>query len=177
MGIFKILLVVDNYETVTDKSLRPLLTSVPPGSKVLLTSRIGLGELEIRYKLDPLDERTSVDLLRRSSRALNVPILYEAGDKKLERYCSLLYFNPLLIKWFTQSVSVGSDPERLVSKSSASFDEVLRYCFENLLSRLQGDEQRVLHFLAASRRPLTSTELLFLTQRVSDITLSNLRRH
>jgi LuxR family transcriptional regulator, glucitol operon activator len=49
LSLFKILLVIDNYETVTDNSLRPLLTSIPGGSKVLLTSRVGLGELEIRY--------------------------------------------------------------------------------------------------------------------------------
>jgi LuxR family glucitol operon transcriptional activator len=96
MGLFKILLVVDNYETVTDNSLRPLLTSIPAGSKVLLTSRVGLGELEIRYKLDPLDLKTSVSLLRRFAQYLNVEVLFAACDRKLERYCQHLYSNPCL---------------------------------------------------------------------------------
>ena len=116
MSMFRMLIVIDNFETVTDSSLRPLLTAVPVGSKVLLTSRVGLGELEIRYKLDPLDLRTSVSLLRRFSRYLNVGILHTASDKKLERCCQQLYFNPLLIKWYVQSVSLGSDPEKLISK-------------------------------------------------------------
>jgi LuxR family glucitol operon transcriptional activator len=169
MGLFRILLVVDNYETMTDSSLRPLLTSIPSGSKVLLTSRIGLGELEIRYKLDPLDLKTSVSLLRKFSKSLNVEVLYAASDKKLERYCQHLYFNPLLIKWYAQSVSLGSDPEKLIAKGNVAFDEVLKYCFENLFSRLNVEERSVLHFLAAARRPLTPTELLFLMQSVKQI--------
>ena len=174
MRLFKILLVVDNYETVTDKSLRPLLTGIPTGSKVLLTSRVGLGELEIRYKLDPLDLKTSVSLMRRFAKSLNVEMLYASTDKKLERYADLLYFNPLLIKWFTQSVSMGSDPEKLATKGNSAFDKVLQYCFENLFSRLKEEERKVLHFLAASRRPLTPTELLFLMQKISDISPSRL---
>lgn len=169
MGLFRILLVIDNYETITDRSLRPLLSSVPPGSKVLLTSRVGLGELEIRYKLDPLDLKTSVSLLRKYSKSINVELLYAASDKKLERYCQHLYFNPLLIKWYAQSASLGSDPEKLLSKGNAAFDEVLRYCFENLFSRLNVEERSVLHFLAAARRPLTPTELLFLMQDIKQI--------
>jgi LuxR family glucitol operon transcriptional activator len=169
MKLFRILLVVDNYETVTDNSLRPLLTSVPTGSKVLLTSRVGLGELEIRYKLDPLDLRTSVSLLRRFAKSLNVELLFAASEKKLERYCQHLYFNPLLIKWYVQSVSFGSDPEKLIAKGNAAFDDVLRYCFENLFSKLGPEERKVLHFLAAARRPLTPTELLFLMQDVGQI--------
>lgn len=169
MSVFKLLLIVDNYETVTDNSLRPLLTAIPTGSKVLLTSRVGLGELEIRYKLDPLDLKTSVSLLRRFSKFLNVDVLYSANDKKLERYCQQLYFNPLLIKWYAQSVSFGSDPEKLIAKGNVAFDDVLRYCFENLFSRLSEEERGVLHFLAAARRPLTPTELLFLMQNVNHI--------
>lgn len=174
MKLFKILLVVDNYETLTDKSLRPLLISVPTGSKVLLTSRIGLGELEIRYKLDPLDLKTSVSLLRRFSKFLNVGLILSASEKKLERCCQHLYFNPLLIKWYVQSVSSGSDPEKLIAKGNAAFDDVLKYCFENLFSKLDTEERRVLHFLAAARRPLTPTELLFLMQDIGQIEAARL---
>jgi LuxR family glucitol operon transcriptional activator len=169
LRLFKILLVVDNFETIADSSLRPLLISIPPGSKILLTSRVGLGELEIRYKLDPLDMKTAVSLLRRYSKSLNVQLLFAASDNRLERFCQHLYFNPLLIKWFAQGVSLGSDPEKLIAKSNLAFDEVLKYCFDNLFSRLGEEECRVLHFLAAARRPLTPTELLFMMQNVSQI--------
>jgi LuxR family transcriptional regulator, glucitol operon activator len=114
-----------------------------------------------------MDLKSSVALLRRFSRSLNVELLYATGEKKIERYCQKLYFNPLLIKWFVQSVALGSDPEKLIAKGNAGFDEVLKYRFENLFSRLDRDERRVLHLLAAARRPLTPTELLFLMQSIS----------
>ncbi len=78
MEKFKILLVIDNFETISINALRPLLSAVPRGSKVLITSRIGLGELEIRYKLDPLDSKTAVTLARRFAKSLNVEMLFSS---------------------------------------------------------------------------------------------------
>jgi hypothetical protein len=66
-------------------------------------------------------------------------------------------------------VSLGADPEKLISKSNTAFGQVLKFCLENLFSRLTDQERKVLHFLAAARRPLTPTELLFLMQNVSKI--------
>jgi LuxR family transcriptional regulator, glucitol operon activator len=54
MERLRVILVIDNFETVSINGLRPLLSAVPKGSKVLITSRVGIGEIEVRYKLDPL---------------------------------------------------------------------------------------------------------------------------
>lgn len=59
MADFRIFLAVDNFETLTDFALRSFLSRIPVGSKVLITSRVGLGEIELRYKLDPMDIKTS----------------------------------------------------------------------------------------------------------------------
>ena len=64
----KVLLIIDNFETLTTNPFRELLSNVPSGSKVLITSRVGLGELENRYPLDTLDMKTAVTLLRKSER-------------------------------------------------------------------------------------------------------------
>ncbi|MGH7192387.1 MAG: NB-ARC domain-containing protein, partial [Candidatus Saccharimonadales bacterium] len=45
MAELRILLVIDNFETLAKDSLRPLLAAIPTGSKVVITSRVGLGEL------------------------------------------------------------------------------------------------------------------------------------
>ena len=44
------LLVVDNLETLGEE-VRELVLNIPTKSKVLFTSRVGLGEIEIRYEL------------------------------------------------------------------------------------------------------------------------------
>lgn len=84
MEHFRVLLVIDNFESLAADALRPLLTAVPVGSKILITSRVGLGELEIRYKLEALDNKTAISLLRRFSRCLNLELLSTASEGRLE---------------------------------------------------------------------------------------------
>ena len=163
---FRILLVIDNFETISLSSLRNLLSSVPRGSKVLITSRIGLGELEIRYKLDPLDEKTAVSLARRYSRCLNASLLVTAPDARLDKYTKALFRNPLLIKWFVQSVAAGADPDKLAAGRGGAFEAAIRFCFENLFSLLSPEEKQILVFLSAARRALTLTELTFLLREL-----------
>ncbi len=93
-------------------------------------------------------------------------MLSSASPARLENYCTLLHKNPLLIKWFVQSVASGADPDRTISKSGQAFETALRYCFENLFSRLTDAEKEILHVLAITRRALTVTELMFLIQQI-----------
>jgi LuxR family glucitol operon transcriptional activator len=168
MESLKILLIVDNLETISSGSLRPFLGSIPLGSKVLITSRIGLGEIELRYKLDPLDRKQSVSLMRRFAKSINVKLISETSEERLERYCQLLYFNPLLIKWFISSVAAGGDPDRLLTKGNQAFDTALQFCFENLFTRLSSAEQEILYILASARRQLTNAELYFLLEEITN---------
>jgi LuxR family glucitol operon transcriptional activator len=170
MEQFRILLVIDNLETLALEDVRPLLESIPTGSKVLLTSRIGLGELELRYKLDPLDRKQSILLARRHAKSLNLQLLAECADDHLGKYCQALFFNPLLIKWFVSSVNNGAEPGRVLSRGSQSFAVALQFCFENLYNRLGESEKQILHVLFAARRHLSQTELFFLLQEVTQLT-------
>jgi LuxR family glucitol operon transcriptional activator len=162
MQHFRILLAIDNFETLASNTLRPLLSEIPHGSKVLITSRAGLGEIEVRYKLDALDARTAVLLARGYARTLNLRWLAEAKEAILKKYCGLLYNNPLLIKWFISSVAVGGDPARLLEPGGKSFRSALQFCFESLFNRLTPIERGILLILVSAKRPLTQAELYFL---------------
>ncbi len=159
---FRILLAIDNLETVSQSDLRPLLARIPTGSKVLLTSRIGLGEMEIRYPLAPLDDKTAVKLMRAHARSLNFEALQRLPDAKLTSYSKSLYRNPLMIKWFVAAVAQGSEPDQLLRGTRASFLEAIRFCFENLFSLLNASERLLLHVLAVARRPLSRAEIYHL---------------
>lgn len=160
----RILLAIDNFETVEDarEALYPLLTAVPVGSKVVLTSRRGLGELELRYTLETMEEGTAAALLRRSAQALNVRVLAEASDGQIRKFVTRLLCSPLLIRWFVSSVSFGSDPEVLLDRKEGPFTEVMKFCVENLFAGLSNEERLILHTMAAARRRLTQTELQFI---------------
>lgn len=164
MSHLKILLAIDNLETISPDLIRPLLSEVPTGSKVVITSRVGLGELELRYSLDPLDIKTAARLARRYGQALNLRLISELREETLNKYCYWLHRSPLLIKWFVSSVAAGADPTKLLEKGGRSFESVVRFCFENLFERLSDSEKEILHILASARRPLTQAELYFLTR-------------
>jgi LuxR family glucitol operon transcriptional activator len=167
MKEFRILLTIDNVETLAQESLRPLLEEVPQGSKVLLTSRIGLGEIEIRYPLDPLDWKTAVILMRKFASSLNLTSLVRAKDETLKDYCNKLFMNPLLIKWFVSAVGTGGEPNSLLVRSDDSFVNAVKFCFENLFSRLSDDEKEILHVLASARGPVSQGELAFMTKNLT----------
>ena len=60
-----VLLVIDNIETVSGKEVVEFVDAMPQSVSYLLTSREGLGELERRFPLGPLEERYAIDLLSR----------------------------------------------------------------------------------------------------------------
>lgn len=163
MREFRVLLVVDNLETLsTDDDLRALLSSVPRQSKVVLTSRVGLGEFELRYKLEGMDKASATALMRQYASILNVESLYRAEEGRLHKFCSLLFYNPLLIKWFVAGLAAGGDPNTILNKKSDSFASALKFCFENLFERLADIERQILWIVASARRPLNRAELHYL---------------
>src|SRR6185437_3279372 len=165
MGRHKAILVIDNLETMDDPTaLRPLLEAIPQGTKVLITSRVGLGELELRFALEPLDEAAATDLVRRYARLLNVNLLLNQTEAVLHRFCRALHFNPLLLKWFIHSVALGALPEDLLSREGSSFADAIRFCFENLFTRLGPDEHLIVNILACARKPLTRVELFVVSE-------------
>ena len=165
MAAFKILLAIDNLETLTMGDLRDLLVDLPLGSKVLLTSRVPLGEFEVRYTLDRMDDVTAMLLARRYANLLNVSLIAAAPEPQLKAYVDALFGNPLLIKWFVGAVSGGVDPERLLSTQPGEFDNAVAFCFQNLYDRLTDTERQVLLTIAAARKPLTRGELILLLKR------------
>lgn len=163
MGAFRVLIVIDNFETLAEREFREFLSNIPQGSKVLITSRLGLGEIELRYKLDVLDRATAIDLVRKHASSMNLAILRQADEAKIDRYCTSLHDNPLLIKWFVSSVALGAFPENLVRRDAVDFKTALKFCFENLFERLSETDKTVVHILASAKKPLTTAEIRFIT--------------
>ena len=159
---YRVAVAIDNVETIGGASLRDLMVRIPPSSKVLITSRVGLGEFEARHALDPLDKRSAVALMRRFAQFMALPVIQSAREAILAKYCNALYHNPLLIKWFVASVSRGVDPAQLLHLNGRRFQDALTFCCSRLFDRLTQNEWRVTNALAAARRPLTFTEIQYL---------------
>lgn len=160
---FKILLILDNLETVTDQRLRNFLLDLPIGSKVLLTSRIGLGSIENPVKLDPLSNEESKKLLRSLAGNRNIQSLRELDDEGLRKITDRLQGHPLYIKWLVSGVQAGRRPEELVGDNSLLLD----FCMSNVYDKLSETAAQILQSLQISRGARTVGELAFINSLAS----------
>jgi LuxR family glucitol operon transcriptional activator len=171
MKEFKILLCIDNLETIQKQSVRKFLADIPEGSKILITTRIGLGEIEYRYKLDSLDEKSSINLIRKLSRLLNIQELLKKNNESLKQLSIRLFNNPLLIKWYVLSISNGKRQGELINKDALSYKEALKFCFENLYDRLSSNELEVIKTVACMRKNVSAVELRFILSHIDEFEL------
>ena len=162
---YKALVAIDNLETIEGKNMYALCEAFSDnanGSKILLTSRIGLGNYEYRFQLGELDSNTAVALMRRFASVLGVGAISKQKKRVLANYCAALFLNPLLIKWFVSAVSKGASVSSLLSKEGTSFKDALAFCFAKVLDNLNEAQRAVVDILAAAKRPVSDAELRYL---------------
>ena len=152
----KILLVIDNLETLGSE-IRELAVNIPRDSKLLLTSRIGLGEVELRYEMPNLSGKDARSLMRNLGVAYNYMSIRKLDEDILNRYCERLHYNPLLIKWFVQAVGKGAMPEEVLSNEDMG--QALSFCWENVYTRLSNLAISIISTLLAARRSLSQAQL------------------
>ena len=166
MAQMKIIIAIDNLETLRMRGheLRDFFIRIPNGSKIIITSRVGLNELEVRYPLDPLSSNDSMTLMRRFAKAINCVTILKAENSVLNNYADRLHCNPLLIKWFVTSINGGFSPGSLLGTKSSALTEAISFCFSNLFNQFTNAEKTIFETLSIVRRPSTETELRFLLQ-------------
>lgn len=162
LSSYRILLAIDNLETLAGFDFRDFIIGLPPGSKLLLTSRVGLGEFEIRYVLDAMEPAGASALMRTFAQVLGQSDIWKQDEGRLRKYCKTLFHNPLLIKWYVSSVARGLDPQRLLDRGGSGLAEALSYCLATLFDKLSLGERQVVYTLASVRHPVSSAELYFL---------------
>src|SRR5882724_5491895 len=157
---FRILLVLDNLETVLDDRLRGFLQRLPSGSKILITSRIGLGAFEVPFKLNPLAQNEAVHLLRALAKTRDIQYLEKLSNAKLAKYCEKMHLSPGFIKWFVSAVQAGKRPEEVLAKP----DIFLDFCLSNVYRYLSEVSKKVLRCMLCVPTPNSQAELSFLTE-------------
>ncbi|MGL3808109.1 tetratricopeptide repeat protein [Paeniglutamicibacter sp. R2-26] len=158
LAAFKILLVLDNLETVSDQRLRDFLLGLPPGSKVLVTSRIGLG-LENPVKLGPLSNEETRRFLRALASIRNVEVLKTLDAKGIDKFVDRLNGHPLFIKWLVSGVEAGKRPSDLFSDNTLLLD----FCMSNVFDQLSTKARTVLQSLQVVQGQRGQAELAFIS--------------
>ncbi|MDW9205199.1 NB-ARC domain-containing protein [Escherichia coli] len=78
---FKIALFIDNLETILDDNIREFVGALPQGSKIIITSRIGLGAFEYPVRLQGIDESYASQLMRILAKIRGVDSLEKIEEK------------------------------------------------------------------------------------------------
>ena len=157
---FNILLILDNLETVLDSNLRDFVQEIPAGnSKVLITSRIGLGAFDYPVKLPPLSEKEAVQYFRALIRSHDLPEFRRHPTHEVKRYCKKLKYNPLFIKWFVLAVKSGIRPEIAINNQGLA----LEYCLGNVYQHLDDQSKSILEIFIVLTKNLTLAVLSYIS--------------
>lgn len=156
---FSILLAIDNLETLNDMTIRNLLTNISGKSKIIITSRIGIGEIEIRYPLYGLKENYAIQLLTLFSKIRQVQNILTLDNKTKKDICDRLNYNPLAIKWFITSVQQGISPQKLLKHEG----DLHEFCFSNVYTKLSNESKLVLDTLLVQKKGFSEAEIAYLS--------------
>lgn len=157
IGSFPTLLVLNNVETVLDDRIPIFLRDIPVGSKVLITSRIGVKtEQPITVSGILLDD--SIKLLRILGRTRGVALLTASTSEEFAQWARQMGGRPAYIKWFVAGIQAGKLPEELLSDNGL----VLDFCMSNVFEHLSEDATAVLRSMLVVPGSHTLAELAFL---------------
>ncbi|MDX2677225.1 NB-ARC domain-containing protein [Streptomyces sp. NY05-11A] len=159
MQHFRVLLILDNLETVLDAKLREFLRELPNGSKVLITSRIGIGALENPIRVEPLEKGEAINLLRSLAKIRSVNALQNLSPATVDSIIDRTSAHPLYIKWFVSVVQSGRRPEDAL-KSGLLLD----YCMSNVYDYISETGRLVLRSLQTLAGTHNQAELAYLNE-------------
>lgn len=151
MEAFKVLLVFDNMETVNTGDVNDFLRRVPDKSKVLITSRLGIGEFEVRQKIEGLSRNDAITYFRELSKYYGLE-LHKQNDDEIYRIINgSLYNNPLSIKWYISGIYSGTDAKKMLSHK----DDLIEFCISNIFDKLSDVSRKILQLFLLQNNKLT----------------------
>lgn len=155
MEEFKTLLVLDNLETINSEEIMEFLKSIPEESKVLITSRHGIGELENRHSLVGLNSNDSLTYFRELSKYYGLEIYKESDDYLKNLIQKELYSNPLSIKWFITGLFKGLSIESLINNKG----DLIEFCMSNVYEKISESSKEILQLFLIEKLELSIGEI------------------
>lgn len=151
MNEFNTLLVLDNLETINTGEINAFLRRIPENSKVLITSRLGVGEFEVRQKIDGLEKNDAIAYYRELSKYYGLE-LHKQDDSEIYGIIhDNLYNNPLSIKWYISGIYSGTSAKQMLSHK----DDLIEFCISNIFEKLSQISRTILQLFLLENSKLT----------------------
>lgn len=161
----KVLLVIDNYETVVGSEITRLAQDVPGESKLLFTSRHPIGG-DITVTVGEMTPKEAMTYYRRLVDVHSVSSLKKINEGTISGWLKKVSYKPLLIKWLVLGVKSGLNANNITQ----NIDIALRYCLDNVILNLGKEAQAVIVVLAV----LPSSVPPSVIQAVSNLTANQI---
>lgn len=159
----KTLIILDNTEILSKNEILEFYYQFD-NAKFILTSRVGLGEVETRINLKELKKEESLFLFRTLAEIEGVSDLINISQKKLEDLVISLD-TPLGIKWSIFRISEGISVEEILSYKN----ELIKFCTEGIFENIEKETNKVLSLLYSDERPLTLGQISVFSELEIDI--------
>lgn len=140
----RVLIVIDNLETVTDERIINFILDAHPHAKILITSRKGLGQVERRYELKQLKEREAIYLFRQVAKDKRLMGLVSLSDDIIKAYVEKVSYYPLAIKWVLGQVALGKGIDAIVDVIGENTSDISHFCFDQIFGDLSDPAKKIL---------------------------------
>ena len=152
---FPVLLVVDNLETISDVRIVEFIKNIPAPSKVLVTSRSGIGEVERRFALGELNNSDAVRLTRTTALHSNehAQAIVRLGNDELSRWIEPAKGVAAALKWMVAQVSLGKSLEEVTSRTGSGESDPVQFFFGDVYQLLNGSARLMLFALTEFNEP------------------------
>ena len=139
------LLIVDNFETITDVTIRDFLLKIPEPSKALITSREQKLSQAWAVSIKGLQRDEALKLIRNEGRRLGLKSLQEAEDQVLLRLYQATGGAPLAIKWAVGQIKQkGQSLDSVLAALYEAKGDIFEEVFARSWSLLSDDAKKVL---------------------------------
>jgi tetratricopeptide (TPR) repeat protein len=156
---YRVLLILDNMETINDGRLMEFVRTLPSESqsKVLLTSRRRTAEWEYPIRVTELDESEVKQLLqvRSAELGLDLPIDDSAFVQRIKEMSGGL---PLAIQWMLGEYRKTNRLNKILSRALTPDSPLLEFSFRNSWKALEVSAQQALAVLSVFVDPPTAQE-------------------
>jgi len=139
------LLIVDNFETVTDEAIRDFLLRLPEPSKALITSREQKLRQAWAVSLKGLEQAEALALIRSEGRRLGLVAVETGEERVLLRLYQATGGAPLAIKWAVGQIKQkGQSLDTVLATLHEATGDIFEEVFARCWSLLSDDARRIL---------------------------------
>jgi hypothetical protein len=128
----KTLLIIDNFETISDKkSIWRFLNALPPGTKIIITTRKDSEHNQV--ELEALDEQESYDLIQTQAKEKEITINEENQQQIYSKFGGI----PMALIYSVGKLAAECSLTEILNSNISDRDDIGRFCFEDSVKPLR----------------------------------------